>query len=159
MKKKRAKPGEVQDWLNAHLAQEEHGEACIEWPFGRTTHGYGHVKWNGRCSEAHRVVLIESTGEEHKHLNAAHECGNRGCVNRSHLFWKTVAENSADRIRHDTHMRGERHKLAKLTKAQAIAIFKDKRSQRNIAKAYEVSDSLVYMIKARRSWAWATEGL
>lgn len=146
-------------WLNEHLSRDDYGDECILWPFAKDGHGYGMLKVNGRMRPAHRYILELMTERNPKELNAAHECGNPRCVNPNHLSWKTVAENSADKLRHDTHTRGDRHKLSKLSKSQAIAIFKDTRSQRKIATAYDISDSLVYMIKARKSWAWATKDI
>lgn len=52
------------------------------------------------------------------------------------------------------HLEGERHPLAKLTRADVYAIRKSRDARRDIAPRYGVSESTVYRLKARLTWAW-----
>ncbi|MGJ0508927.1 MAG: hypothetical protein ACR652_17725 [Methylocystis sp.] len=58
------------------------------------------------------------------HYQAAHKCGkgHHGCVNPRHLEWKQPLENTWDKDRHGTMLRGERHPMAKLSELQVRAI-------------------------------------
>lgn len=54
----------------------------------------------------------------------------------------------------DTHSRnkGERHKRAKITEVDALAILADRRALREIAKHYGISTSSVNAIKIGLTW-------
>ena len=52
------------------------------------------------------------------------------------------------------HLEGEKHPLAKLTSADVHAIRKSRGTHRDIARRYGVSESTIYRLKARLSWAW-----
>jgi hypothetical protein len=85
--------------------------------------GYGAIGPNHFGSiSASRSVLIHATGRNPQHLEAAHSCGNKWCVNLAHLRWATVAENHSDKIGHGTTLRGERNHQTKLSDAQVAEI-------------------------------------
>jgi len=60
----------------------------------------------------------------------------------------------ADTVIDDTHRRGERSNMARLTQDQVLAIRSDGRPQDTIAKDYGVSSSQVSQIKNRKRWGW-----
>ena len=128
-------------------------EQCIEWPFKKKS-GYGRVRFNGRDMAASRAALIIHTGKDPKGLHASHgPCHNPACVNPHHLSWKTPLENQRDRFRDGTASQGEKQGGSKLKTHQIIAIRKDERTHKAIARDYGINKSHVGKIKRRECWA------
>ena len=133
------------------------GDECLIWPYWTGGDGRGRIWLDGKNHLVHRIVCEARHGPPPtpKH-EAAHLCGNGhdGCVNRKHLYWGTPKENCADRLLHGTHTRGERNGIAKLTEAQVLEIRASTKLRRELTKEYGIARSTVYMIKARKIWAW-----
>jgi len=137
------------------------GEDCLLWPHSTDSHGYARISLNRVSHSVTRIVCEAQNGPaptpDHQ---AAHECGrgHLGCVARRHLTWKTRTENNADRIRHGTTNRGERHGMSKLTTEDVIAIrsMHGRLLQREIAAQFGVSIMAVNSILKGRSWSWLT---
>jgi hypothetical protein len=89
-----------------------------------------------------------------------HHCDNPSCVNPSHLWLGTVADNMADRDRKGratrNRSRGEKHGHHKLTREQVKAIrrryAKGGISQRELADEYKTCQSTIGYIILRRTW-------
>lgn len=154
--------GEALRYLREVVLTDERGpdDPCLIWPYAKTGKGYACIGDRGGESRyVHRRVC------EHVHGPAptpdhegAHGCGrgDQGCVTKSHLRWATTAENHADKLIHDTHNRGERHGIAKITEAAArqILALKGSGTQRKIAGQFGVSQGIVARIHQRETWAW-----
>jgi hypothetical protein len=155
-------PGEPLRFIQ-EVALQHTGEECLTWPFGKSIWGYGTLWVNGNQRIASRYIceLVHGAPPTPEH-DAAHSCGkgSEACISPIHLSWKTKAENSADRLIHGTHNRGERHNIAKLTEAEVRAIIdlKGILSQYQIAKKFGVTQSNVSCIHSGRSWSWLSEG-
>ena len=138
------------------------GDECLIWPFAKAGKGYGVITQDGKQVLVHRIVCRDAHGEaptpEHE---VAHSCGNGfgGCVARRHLRWATRAENIADKHLHGTMARGERQGAAKLKESDISAIKRmaGYRSQRQIAKTFNISQRQVGRIIHDHSWAWLNE--
>jgi hypothetical protein len=149
------KPGEPRRFIE--YAIESTADTCITWPYGKNTQGYGIVMIDGRNNFAHRYVCQVAHGTPPTPIHhAAHGCGNKVCINPKHLRWASNTENQADKLRHGTHSRGEKHGSAKLTEAavREILSLKGKESQNSIAKRFGVGKSTIYNIHSRKRWGW-----
>jgi hypothetical protein len=138
------------------MALRYQGDECLFWPHDNVR-GYGRIKRNGKKFFVSRLVCEAEHGPppspEH---HAAHSCGNgdKGCVTRKHVSWKTPKENNADKLEHGTLARGERNGRAKLSPDQVreILALKGKLLQREIAQMFGVGQVQVSRIHRRDKW-------
>ena len=126
-------------------------DACWPYPGPLSSTGYAHYKEDGRETSAHRESYRTTLGNP-EGLCVCHHCDNRRCVNPTHLFLGTPADNHADAMAKDRHSRGERNGASKLTAGQVLAIREDARRQTAIASEYGISQAEVSEIKLRHHW-------
>jgi len=151
----RARNGRHKKWLDAVLRVDR--EACIEWPFkAMLTGGYGQFLDKSAGKGAHRYACFYKHGAAPEGTEAAHSCGNRLCCNWKHLRWATRASNHADKVRHGTAQRGNKHSSSVLTESEVLEIFKDKRKLTEIAADYGISFQHVSAIRNRKKREWLT---
>lgn len=131
------------------------GDACLEWPFSRTSIGYGQLAIEGKNVKAHRAVCTIAHGQPPtKKHHAAHNCGNRGCVNPQHLRWATAKQNGVDRVRHGTSCRGERSGKAKLS-ASDVRTIRNRHGTvtlKALAAEYGIHPNYINQIVNREVW-------
>lgn len=131
------------------------GEECVDWPYSRTSRGYGQAWVNGTCLSAHRLMCEMAHGAPpFPNAMVAHSCDNPACVNPNHLRWATHAENMDDKMERERTARGEGHGCSKLTEEQARFAFsqKGKISQRQLAKMFNVSRHTISDIHRKAAW-------
>ena len=131
----------------------DHDE-CVIWPYALNSDGYGILRVDGLTRNSPRLVCERAHGAppSTKH-EAAHSCGNRACINHSHLRWATHTENSADKEIHGTVQRGENATVAKLTDADVRAIRSSSETFRRLADRYGVGETAISNIKSGRRWS------
>lgn len=153
--------GQPLAWLTKHARWES--DACLPWPYGRNSHGYGSIAFGGKHIGAHRAMCIIAHGEPpFPAAHAAHSCGrgHEGCVNPKHLRWASAAENHGDRrfTREGTRRVGN----LKLTDSQCREMLARKGavSQKALADEYGVSEAAVSRLfnGSRRGLAKSVSG-
>ncbi len=129
---------------------------CWEWAAHRFPTGYGQFWLNGKDVYAHRAayeLFIGPVGG----LHVCHHCDNPGCVNPSHLFLGTHADNMGDMKRKGRHrcVCGERIGSARLT-SDAVKRIRERLSrgvpQRAVAREFGVGKTTVGRIALGKTW-------
>lgn len=156
--KKVAKPNETIEWLRSHV--DHKGAECLPWPFARNRAGYGHLEHELTGSASRLMCILAHGNPKDSTLQTAHNCGkgHEGCVNPQHLRWATRVENSADKIKHGTTNRGERHPLSKLTEddIRLIRTLAGSTSREQIAKMFNVGRQAIDRVVTGERWGWYT---
>lgn len=108
-------------------AAVEQTDGCWIWRAHRNVQGYGRIVWYGKRVLAHRVSFELANGPIPVGMFVLHHCDNPPCVNPTHLYAGTKADNARDAIArgrwpHRPSLRGAESPSAKLTAEQADAI-------------------------------------
>lgn len=142
-------------------------DECWEWTGHKLKGGYGSIfiqrrnpsKGIHRNGElAHRVSYKLHYEVDLADLHVLHKCDNRGCVNPHHLFLGTAKDNIHDCIAKGrtnyTGAKGEKNRSATLTAQQVLQIreLASTHTLAQLAKMFNVGESAISHIKARRSW-------
>lgn len=145
-------------------------EGCWPWLAGKNAEGYGMFALGPKKFKknigAHRMAYELSFGsprgrEDGLRVVIRHTCHNPGCVSPFHLLPGTDQDNTDDRERAGRNklpmINGERHANSKLTDAQAEEIKKSPLRGKDLAKIFNVSQSVVSMIRHGRAWIKVTK--
>lgn len=144
---------------------------CWLWTASDKGNGYGQFGVAGRIDFAHRVSWKIHNGDIPAGMCVLHRCDNPRCVNPSHLFLGTKADNVADmiakgrqargnrtgaRVHPETVARGERSGAAKLTERDIRRIkeryAKGDITQQELARQYGVHQSNISVIVSGKAW-------
>lgn len=129
---------------------------CHIWGGVVSTNGYGVVSIKSLRFHAHRAAMVAECGPIAPGMVVCHKCDVRNCVNPEHLFVGTQSDNMKDAsrkgritaFRHPGSMvRGEAHKMARLTDAAAEDIRTSSLEPRFLMAKYSVAYSTVYRVK------------
>lgn len=137
--------GEDDCWLWQASKSEGYGKFMV----GRSADG----AW--RPTYAHIVSWQLTHGEIPEGLFVCHDCDVRACVNPSHLFLGTIAENQADMAKKDRSLFGELAFGAKLTAADIPKITRLREkglTQQKIAMIFGVSRENIRNILHGKIW-------
>lgn len=138
--------------------------SCWEWLGYRNVRAdgvwHGQVRIGDVLYLAHRVAWVIANGEIPTGLLVCHHCDNPGCVNPSHLFTGTFADNTADmlskgRARGNTKFCGELNDKAVLTESIVLDIrrrFRSGETKTSIAKRYGVTRQNIFFIVNNITW-------
>jgi hypothetical protein len=146
-------------WARLVNGYEVMDNGCWEWKGRFYTNGYGAIAYGKGCSrQAHRSMYLRAVGPIPPGAFVCHHCDNRKCVNPSHLFLGSPADNTHDAMTKDRLARGERVGGHKLTTEQAKEIASIRgQTQRVTAEQYGVSQTLISYILLGKVWRKETE--
>lgn len=131
---------------------------CWEWTSTRTSVGYGCIRVNDIMMRAHRVSwqlkngVISGPNKGPDAILVCHRCDNRGCVNPSHLFLGTPADNMADMVAKDRSLHGSENHASKLTADQVSFIRSSPLSGSALARMFGVTPALACALKRGIGW-------
>lgn len=149
---------------------------CWLWTGKPAQTGYGVITvWREergyRSVGAHRIVWELTQGPVPNGSFCLHKCDVPLCVNPSHLYLGTQADNVRDevdrgriargdrsgaRLHPETRARGERHPMAKLTAEKVRAMRADhaagRATYRELAKREGVTGHTTWLILSRQTW-------
>lgn len=130
---------------------------CWIWNASRRPDGYG--QWrraDGQIELAHRASWRLFRTEIPKGAHILHKCDNPPCVNPTHLFLGSHADNMRDmwgkgRAR-PGQSRGEKHGMSKLTSEIVREIRTSSESGVELARKFALSATTVCDVRKRRTW-------
>ena len=125
---------------------------CWLWVGTLDSKGYGVIKLSSRQYKAHRLSYEIFVFPPEDSL-ICHKCDTPSCVNPSHLFAGTPADNMMDKKNKGRSSRfpGETNPMSKLSEIQVRKIRQDGRNQYVIAAEYGISQGYVSRIKSGNS--------
>jgi len=137
-------------------------DECWNWKGYIDLLGYGKLgTTQGRTGFAHRVSWeLANDSLVPDGLVICHRCDNPSCVNPSHLFLGTVADNNQDRHNKgrtkSPSNKGENNPAAILTKVQVIEMRDHKEkgtlSPKEMSIKYGIALNTVYEVLRKRNW-------
>ena len=116
---------------------------CWEWQACKSSYGYGQLNLSGKIQYAHRISWeLANKQDIPKNMDICHRCDNPPCVNPSHLFLGTRADNQRDSWNKGRNSNtGQNNSKSVLTNEQVI-LFK-----RHIAEAeFDRGDKKLFCI-------------
>ena len=78
------------------VALPAHLHDCWEWEGAKTRGGYGNFQANRRYNRAHRFSYEHFIGPIPSKVLVLHSCDNPACINPTHLWLGTQADNMQD---------------------------------------------------------------
>lgn len=132
---------------------------CWVWTGSRDAKGYGMFALNGKAIRTSRFSWMLAHGSIPDGLHVLHKCDNPPCVNPSHLFLGTNADNMRDRA-NKGHYQYQKDPLTKphrkLTPDQVREIRRlyplGKYTQKQLGKMFGISRIQVQYILYRKAW-------
>jgi hypothetical protein len=157
---KKAMPDEDRFWLKVRKT-----DSCWLWE-GTRSRGYGQFRMDRRGVLAHRLAWVFTNGSIPNGMFVCHHCDVKLCVNPSHLFIGTHADNMRDRnekgrqakgikVYNKFPPKGERNPRAILTWQQVNEIRRRRElgeTGRNLAREFNVSDKNISRIVLGQTW-------
>jgi len=131
---------------------------CWEWKANCVPDGYGSFRIGSRMVGAHQVAYTVTIGTILEGLCVCHTCDNPACVNPSHLWLGTHADNMQDKAQKGraSHLYGERHPKHRLNNddvKQIRTLYKTGLyTQQKIANLFNISRIAIEHVVNYRTW-------
>lgn len=155
-------------WVSSHgrVASRSYNHGVRFLKQERTRGGYLRVtlSWRGTLVRklVHHLVLEQFEGCRPYGLDCCHRDGNPANNRLGNLRWDTRRANEADKVRHGTRARGERHGKSKLTEKMVRKIRKLYRAgkgnfgYKKVAAIVGCHFATVAQVVKGKTWAWLT---
>jgi hypothetical protein len=115
---------------------------CWEWDRTLNKGGYGTIKIARRTRSVHRIMFELLIGEIPNGMFVCHRCDNRKCINPSHLFLGTAADNQRDAaVKNRMH-----HKLAVEEVLEIRRLYLEGFTQVELARMFHVTQGQISRI-------------
>lgn len=128
---------------------------CWEWQASTSGGRYGKFKLDGKWVSAHRMAYILSNDYIESNMYILHKCDNIKCVNPSHLYSGTQADNMRDRNeRNPTPPETAGYGKAKLYSGELWLLrkLKGRLSTRCVGKMFKINQMTVIRIWRAIKW-------
>lgn len=144
------------------VAKPKDESKCWLWSAGKTGSGYGAFVMDGAQVRAHRYAWELLNGPIPKGYFVCHHCDTPACVNPSHLFVGTPADNMRDKVNKNRQAKfparfGARQNNAKLCDADVLMILSSDRPNKELAATLRVDPSVISKIRHRVRWVHVEE--
>jgi len=140
--------------LSERSVRDECG--CLLWQGAVTKKGHGKLNVSGRTTTTHRVAWVEAYGHINDDGCVLHKCDVPNCIEPTHLFLGTVADNNLDMVTKRRHAFGHKNGKSKFTdwRVQVVrAAYKGGVPICELARRLPVSQSTLSALIARKTWA------
>ena len=150
----------------AKYSTRNQGTGCLEWHGYKDVYGYGIllVSIDGvkKNKKAHRLSYEQTFGDIGEGKFVCHKCDVRNCIEPSHLFIGSAADNNENMMSKGRFkpggkpQYGEKNPKAKLTKQQVDGIkvlFNYGITQKQIANSLQLHCSTIQRIASGKNWA------
>lgn len=130
---------------------------CWIWKWHKTNWWYWVIIINNKWIRTSRLSWeLHNNKKIPELMQVCHKCDTPACCNPEHLFIWTAKDNAQDKVKkwraYSWNHKWEKCWTSKLTESQVLAIRNDTRSNREIAKEYNIDYSSVSDIKRRKTW-------
>lgn len=141
---------------NRFWARVRKSDDCWEWTSGFDHFGYGRMHVKGSVVDVHRLSWALANGPIPEGMCICHKCDNPPCVNPSHLFLGTDADNIHDRDAKGRTQRGMRRTSAKLSDGDVIEIRRayadGEGNQHELGRSFNVTQQTIWSVVHRVTW-------
>ena len=130
--------------------------SCWPWRGMRDKNGYGRVHIMRTVFRVHRLSYELFYGTPPEGRLVCHSCDNPSCINPSHLFLGSAADNQRDMVEKGRGRTGERNGKAKLVAEEVQQIralyATGEWTQHQLARRFGISQLTVSNIVTRKTW-------
>ena len=142
----------------------ENEKGCWIWNGAKTEKGYGAIHYAGKRARTHRIAYEVFVGPIPDGHMVCHSCDEPSCLNPSHLWTGSAAENTNDMVRKgresfrfkEQPVFGKKHHNAKMDDQSVRSIRSSNKTQVELAEIYGVSQGTISKIQRGDAWKHIT---